>query len=157
MQHSLVNLSFFCSASKINSSWVKLSASRGMESYDHKLFMRYTVLVIDLLILFPAVLLFWHLNFSSNKVQERNKSFVFLLFLLFYPGLILIDHGHFQYNNFSLGLFLWTMIAFAKQLYIVGSICFCLALNYKQMELYHALPIFFFLLGKAFSQNLFKW
>lgn len=28
-----------------------------------------------------------------------------------------------------------------------GSICFSLALNYKQMELYHALPFFCYLLG----------
>ena len=33
---------------------------------------------------------------------------------------------------------------------ILGSVAFSLALSYKQMELYHALPFFFFLLGKAF-------
>ena len=32
---------------------------------------------------------------------------------------------------------------------ILGSVAFSLALNYKQMELYHALPFFCFLLGKA--------
>ena len=32
---------------------------------------------------------------------------------------------------------------------ISGSIAFSLALNYKQMELYHSLPFFCYLLGKA--------
>jgi len=32
---------------------------------------------------------------------------------------------------------------------VLGSILFCLAINYKQMELYHALPFFFYLLAKS--------
>ena len=34
---------------------------------------------------------------------------------------------------------------------VIGSIAFSMALNYKQMELYHALPFFFYLLGKSFQ------
>lgn len=36
-----------------------------------------------------------------------------------------------------------------------GSILFCLALNYKQMSLYHAPPFFFYLLGYAFSRRTY--
>ena len=36
--------------------------------------------------------------------------------------------------------------------FILASILFSLALNFKQMELYHALPIFIFLLSKSFSR-----
>ena len=115
--------------------------------------MRYTVLVVDLLILFPAIVLIWHQYYQK---KQKPKNFVFLFLMCFYPGLILIDHGHFQYNNFSLGLFLWSFFAFGKNMNIAGSIFFCLALNYKQMELYHALPVFFFLLGKAFSKRWFE-
>jgi hypothetical protein len=35
---------------------------------------------------------------------------------------------------------------------VLGSILFCLAINYKQMELYHALPFFFYLLGKSLQR-----
>ena len=38
----------------INSSWAALHASRGEESSQHRLFMRGTVLVTDLLLLLPA-------------------------------------------------------------------------------------------------------
>ena len=69
--------------------------------------------------------------------------------ILSQPALVLIDHGHFQYNSVSLGLALWGIVAVIKDWDVCGSIAFCLALNYKQMELYHSLPFFFYLLGKA--------
>jgi uncharacterized membrane protein len=36
---------------------------------------------------------------------------------------------------------------------MLGSVAFMLALSYKQMELYHAMPFFFYLLGKTISIN----
>ncbi|CAF0725238.1 unnamed protein product [Didymodactylos carnosus] len=53
----------------LNPSWCKLNESRGHESSEHKLFMRYTV----------------------------TKKITTLMTLLFCPLLYLIDHGHFQY------------------------------------------------------------
>jgi len=41
-QFSNVMSTFFCSSQKINPDWVKLITSRGYESNEHKLFMRYT-------------------------------------------------------------------------------------------------------------------
>ena len=38
--------------------WINLRTSRGYESYDHKLFMRYSVLVTDISIFFTAVTAF---------------------------------------------------------------------------------------------------
>lgn len=66
--------------------------------------------------------------------------------ILLQPALLLIDHGHFQYNCISLGLALWGIVAVVTQHDILGSIAFTLALNYKQMELYHAVPFFCYLL-----------
>ena len=65
------------------------------------------------------------------------------------PSLVLIDYGHFQYNSISLGLTLWAIVAVIGDWNVFGSMAFCLALNYKQMELYHSLPFFFYLLGRA--------
>jgi len=128
--------------SSLNSSWVSLGSSRGEESYHHKLFMRATVLVSDLLVLFPASSLFL-------DVKSQHLSFISLLT---YPGLIIIDHGHFQYNNMSLGFFLLSVAFILRRRDYLGSLLFVLALNYKQMELYHALPIFFYLLGLALKE-----
>ena len=74
-----------------------------------------------------------------------------LAILLLQPALILIDHGHFQYNCVSLGLTFWAVLAVTTDYDVIGSILFTSALNYKQMELYHAMPFFCYLLGKLFA------
>lgn len=45
-------------AARLNPDWVALNSSRGYESYGHKLYMRYTVIVADVLVFFTAVLCF---------------------------------------------------------------------------------------------------
>ncbi|KAM3875955.1 dolichyl pyrophosphate Man9GlcNAc2 alpha-1,3-glucosyltransferase [Diretmus argenteus] len=137
-------------AKLINPEWVELHKSRGYETPAHKLFMRATVLVADLLIYIPAVVLYC---FYLSDGSPKKKVCTLLCFLL-YPGLILIDYGHFQYNAVSLGLALWGVLALGLGWDALGSLAFSLALNYKQMELYHALPFFCYLLGKCFKQGL---
>lgn len=77
-----------------------------------------------------------------------------IFIILTQPCLILVDHGHFQYNSVSLGLTVWGVVAVISDWDVPGSIAFCLALNYKQMELYHSLPFFCYLLGKAMNRNV---
>ncbi|CAI2727065.1 unnamed protein product [Schistosoma spindalis] len=141
-------------ANKIDHDWVQLYKSRGFESKEHKLFMRYTVLVADLLFFIPSVLLYFYYvlpSIMNNKSQIGG--FYSTCLTLTYPGLILIDHGHFQYNCISLGLYLSGINFLLLEWDIIGSILFCLAISYKQMELYHALPIFFFLLSNCIHKK----
>ncbi|VDK70200.1 unnamed protein product [Litomosoides sigmodontis] len=70
-----------------------------------------------------------------------------------YPGLLAIDNGHFQYNHLSLGLFLFSFACFVSSFFKLGSAFFVLALSFKQMELYHALPIATYLLSKSFPND----
>ncbi|XP_006804037.1 dolichyl pyrophosphate Man9GlcNAc2 alpha-1,3-glucosyltransferase [Neolamprologus brichardi] len=137
-------------AKTINPEWVELHKSRGYESTQHKLFMRTTVLVADLLIYIPAVVLYCLYLTDGSSKKKVSVMFCFLL----YPGLILIDYGHFQYNGVSLGLALWGILALGLGWDVLGSMAFSLALNYKQMELYHALPFFCYLLGKCIKTGL---
>lgn len=137
-------------ANVINPEWVELHKSRGYESPAHKLYMRTTVLVADLLIYIPAVILY---SLYLTEGSSRKKVSTLLCFLL-YPGLILIDYGHFQYNAASLGFALWGVVALGLGWDVSGSMAFTLALNYKQMELYHALPFFCYLLGKCLKRGL---
>ncbi|KFP80239.1 Dolichyl pyrophosphate Man9GlcNAc2 alpha-1,3-glucosyltransferase [Acanthisitta chloris] len=144
--------SFVCAyiAKLINPDWIALHTSRGYESQPHKLFMRTTVFVADLLIYIPAVILYC---FSLKETSTKKKASTCALCILLYPGLILIDHGHFQYP-LSLGLALWGVLCLSYDWDLLGSVAFCLALNYKQMELYHSLPFFCYLLGKCFKKGL---
>ncbi|XP_015127101.1 probable dolichyl pyrophosphate Man9GlcNAc2 alpha-1,3-glucosyltransferase [Diachasma alloeum] len=143
-------------ANSLDPSFVELEKSRGFESDDHKHFMRLTVLAADALIYIPAVILyFWTSEIPDSKVPpkaERNifgfrRQHLLILSSLLYPGIILIDHGHFQYNCVSLGLFVLAVVGIMRDSTALASLFFVLALNYKQMELYHALPFFFYILG----------
>ncbi|NWH82886.1 ALG6 glucosyltransferase, partial [Piaya cayana] len=144
--------SFLCAyiAKLINPDWIALHTSRGYESQPHKLFMRTTVFVADLLVYIPAVILYC---FSLKETSTKKKASICALCILLYPGLILIDHGHFQYP-LSLGFALWAVLCLSYDWDLLGSVAFCLALNYKQMELYHSLPFFCYLLGKCFKKGL---
>ncbi|KAM5322901.1 dolichyl pyrophosphate Man9GlcNAc2 alpha-1,3-glucosyltransferase isoform 2-T2 [Glossophaga mutica] len=110
----------------------------------------HTLLIADLLIYIPAVVLYC----CCLKEMSSKKKVANVLCILLYPGLILIDYGHFQYNSVSLGFALWGVLGVSGHWDVLGSLAFCLALNYKQMELYHSLPFFCFLLGKCFKKGL---
>ncbi|XP_078263651.1 dolichyl pyrophosphate Man9GlcNAc2 alpha-1,3-glucosyltransferase [Rhinoraja longicauda] len=131
-------------AESINPEWIALFTSHGYESPGHKLFMRATVLAADIVVYVPAILYYMH-----HRKDPWATKVSFLLCALLYPGLILIDHGHFQYNCISLGLTLWGVLGLLNDRVFLGSVAFCMALNYKQMELYHALPFFCYLLGSC--------
>ncbi|XP_023944825.2 dolichyl pyrophosphate Man9GlcNAc2 alpha-1,3-glucosyltransferase [Bicyclus anynana] len=136
---------------------VRLFASRGYESDSHKSFMRWSVLLSDVYFYFTAALC---LCIDLERVVPAAERSVFKRtdlatgLCLLYPGLVLVDHGHFQYNCVSLGLFLWaTFFIVAIEKDVMATALFVLALNYKQMELYHALAFFIYLLRKCFMST----
>eukprot|EP00798_Chlamydomonas_sp_ICE-L_P003984 gene3984-14062_t len=79
---------------------VKLGSSRGYESPSSKLLMRITVLVSDIYIYFPAVIM---CTVVFGKGLAPYHRTLMLIALLMQPALILIDHGHFQFNCIGLG------------------------------------------------------
>lgn len=129
-----------------NPKYVALNSSRGFESSEHKLFMRYTVLFSDLFSFIPGVIFHSLYNrYGKHRWSIVPESYVMLV----YPGLILIDYGHFQYNCVSLGLALLAYEAVTTGSDIMACILFSLAVSYKQMLLYLSLPFFFYQLGKC--------
>lgn len=104
--------------------------SRGFYTETHKFFMRGTVLISDCLVFFSAALRF---------------------FLLSAPPLIVIDHGHFQYNCVALGLVLWAVCFIHEDRLGSASVAFTLSLWFKQTCLYFAPAFFFMILGKIFQ------
>lgn len=141
-------------AKMTNESFVELYKSRGISTEQHKLFMRLTVIVADILIYVPALLIACCVIYEKLLKMNLQKSegflFTFISIALLYPGQILIDNGHFQYNNISLGLTVFAIIAILTNRRLIAAIFFVLALNYKQMELYHAMPFFCYLLANCF-------
>lgn len=139
-------------AQNINPKFVELHDSRGLTDDLHKHFMRTTVLVADLLIYIPAILICCQMISKKNWFKNDDRlKYVYVAVAILYPGQILIDNGHFQYNNISLGLAAVAIIFVLRNQTIIAAIFFTLSLNYKQMELYHALPFFVYLLANCFK------
>lgn len=133
---------------------VALFTSRAYEDATHKAFMRASVLVLDAMIYFSAV---WVIAKRLEPKDSKERIWIFGLALA-QPSMILVDHGHFQYNSVSLGLAMWsfhfmtltdsdTIQPFTNC--VIGSILFCLSLNFKQMALYYAPAVFAYLLGRS--------
>ncbi|GER42625.1 Dolichyl pyrophosphate Glc1Man9GlcNAc2 alpha-1,3-glucosyltransferase [Striga asiatica] len=132
---------------------VLLLTSRGYESYLGKLLMRWTVVMSDLMIFFPAVFYFVIVYYSGKTNEEKSNMAWHAVMILLNPCLILIDHGHFQYNCISLGLAIAAVAAVLSSRDLLGSMLFCLALNHKQMSAYYAPAFFGYLLGKSLRRQ----
>ncbi|KAG0279350.1 Glucosyltransferase-like protein [Linnemannia exigua] len=135
---------------KINPEWFAWETSRGYESKDAKLFMRSTVLFLELAIYISSIVVFTQ-RWFAHKPWTRQHTAVILV--LMQPGVILIDSGHFQYNTVMLGLVVWAVNFFLADQDVLGSVAFCLALGFKQMALYFSPAVFAYLLGKSFRQG----
>ncbi|VEU20810.1 DEKNAAC101745 [Brettanomyces naardenensis] len=129
----------------IDSSWFALDTSRGMETSDLKSYLRITSLVSELAFYIPAVQMFtrWMGRYYS-KAATIDQTIIAAA-ILYQPALIIIDHGHFQYNSVMLGLTLLAVVHLLYDNYCLAAIFFVLSISFKQMALYYA-PIFFFYL-----------
>ncbi|GLI67446.1 hypothetical protein VaNZ11_011639 [Volvox africanus] len=142
---------------------VELVKSHGYETPTSKIVMRWTVIAADLLVYFPACLAAVYVFYGSSSspsalssstsgsaaATARRARVLALIALLFNPAAIIIDHGHFQYNNVSLGLTLAAAAAIGAGRQLLGAALFSLALNHKQMALFFAPAFFAHLLGWA--------
>lgn len=134
--------------------WFTLNDSRGVEDGGIKNYMRFTVLLSELLCYIPGVI-----YFTKWVGRRRNQSpigqYIAAAAILFQPSLMLIDHGHFQYNCVMLGFTLYSINNLLDEFYAMAAVCFVLSICFKQMALYYA-PIFFAIL---LSKSLFypKW
>jgi alpha-1,3-glucosyltransferase len=148
---------------------VQLFDSMGEESLETRLFMRMTVLFWDaVMFTLPMVLMARHLSIFRSGAAKLDTVTIgwSLLYALLQPSIVLIDHGHFQYNSVAIGFTIWSIFCFlvAEEqenrsdstlfnrnmfLYLIGSALFCCSLNFKQMSLYYSLPFFCYLSGKC--------
>jgi alpha-1,3-glucosyltransferase len=119
---------------------IALYTSRGLESAASKGWMRNTVLFSDIAIYFTAAYAISTLSsiFPSSRSKEGDGSLrVYALLIFAYP-LILVDHGHFQYNTVMLGFFLWSLYFYFKHWLVCSALAFGAAVLFKQMALYYA-------------------
>lgn len=129
---------------------VALNSSRGYEDARSKFLMRWTVLSSDILVFFPAAIAFVASYYRRRRFEEQAWA---LGMILLQPALMLIDHGHFQFNCISLGLAAGAAVAVVSRHELIASVLYCLSLNHKQMSAYYAPAFFAHLLGRCFQRR----
>lgn len=108
--------------------------------------MRATAIASEYFIYVPAVI--WLVrDYGKHAEMSRYDQAIALAAILLQPALILIDHGHFQYNSVMLGFTLLAVCCFLRDRLLWGSFFFVLSLGFKQMGLYYSPVIFAYLLG----------
>jgi alpha-1,3-glucosyltransferase len=132
---------------KIEPKWFSLFESRGLETNGLKLFMRGSVLLTDVFLYVPSILLAMNSLFASSSVHNEG-----LFLALIQPSLLLIDHGHFQYNHIMLAFTNLAIYFVVRKRLVLGSVFFCASIGFKQMALYYSPPFFFYILAVIFCK-----
>ena len=132
--------------------------SIGYESAKFKIIMRLFVLISDLIFFHLSVNLFVYYIFIYDK-SKRNKKpqiinyYIILFLILANPLMIIIDHGHFQFNNIMHGLFVISVLFLYSEKFILAIIFFSFCVNFKQMGLYYAIVFPLYVIKKLFFEN----
>ena len=140
---------------------IKLRNSWGFESPFHKKIMRFIALFSDFFTYHIACNLFVKFIFIDNKINKKyHKYYITLIILLISPCLIIIDHGHYQYNNVMHGLFIFAVYFLYRHKFILAIIFYVMCVNFKQMGMYYAIPFPIFVLRylskEKFVKNIFN-
>ena len=84
---------------------------------------------------------------STLDPKKKKLAHVSSLSILLSPGLLIVDHIHFQYNGFLYGLLILSLVLARKQSTLLYSgITFAILLCLKHIYLYLSLPYFVYLL-----------
>ncbi|KAG9247245.1 glycosyltransferase family 57 protein [Calycina marina] len=112
------------------------------DSWQSIYFQRATVIATELVLVYAL-----HLFVKSAPSALKGPSHAAALSVLLSPGLLIIDHIHFQYNGFMYGLLMLSMIlARQKSTIFLSGILFAVLLCFKHIYLYLAPAYFVFLL-----------
>ena len=137
----------------INPAWFQLHSSRALEDPQLKLFMRASVAISELVVYIPAIVIAIRGFVQQRRVNTWEFSIILTAFLM-QPSMILIDHGHFQYNTVMLGFSLASVGCLLYERFLWACVCFVAALGFKQMALFYAPTIFAYLLGSCLVPNI---
>eukprot|EP01114_Cavostelium_apophysatum_P021033 TRINITY_DN7220_c0_g1_i1.p1 TRINITY_DN7220_c0_g1~~TRINITY_DN7220_c0_g1_i1.p1 ORF type:complete len:518 (-),score=58.58 TRINITY_DN7220_c0_g1_i1:163-1716(-) len=116
-------------------------------SYQTVLFQRFTVILTDMVYMLALY------TFANSSKCSPKAKVIFFGVLAFNPGLLMLDHVHFQYNGMLFGLLLLSIAYICQGEVILGAIVFAVTLNFKHLFLYVAPVYFIFLLGNYCFTN----
>ncbi|KAI9809422.1 MAG: glycosyl transferase [Pycnora praestabilis] len=114
----------------------------GYDSWQTVYFQRATVIVSELMLVYAL-----NLFVKTSTSAIRQLAYASALSILLSPGLLIIDHIHFQYNGFLYGVLILSLVLARKQSTLLPSgLLFAALLCLKHIYLYLAPAYFVYLL-----------
>lgn len=115
------------------------------DSWQTVYFQRTTVIVTELLLAYAL-----QLFVNSSPLGSRRAAQAAALSILLSPGLLVIDHIHFQYNGFMYGILVLSLVlARGKDSLLASGLAFAALLCFKHIYVYLA-PAYFVYLLRAY-------
>lgn len=99
------------------------------------IFQRLTVIIMD-------VVLIWAAYAAARRARTELQGQAVFMALVASAGLLVVDHIHFQYNGFLMGVLLWSVLLVAQGRNVEGAVLFAALLNLKHLFLFSA-PLYF--------------
>lgn len=129
-------------------------SSYGYFTTEHKVFMRLTSLLTDLLLYIPSAFLL-----SKELVPRKhcNLHLAFFFLIAMMPSLVVIDHGHFQFNSAMMGLSLLSVYFLLKKQLVMCCVSLTLGVNFKVTTLFYSLAIAVAVLARALHHRLWPY
>lgn len=117
--------------------------SLGYDSWQTIYFQRATVIVTEFALIYALSLFI-----SSSPANEKRQSHAAALSILLSPGLLIIDHIHFQYNGTMYGILILSIVLARSQKngLLLSGVVFMALLCLKHIYLYLAPAYFVYLL-----------
>jgi len=84
----------------------------------------------------------------SLRPPHISKYLVVLILILLNPALLIVDHMHFQYNGFLLGIYVLSLAMIRCGQELLGACIFIVLLNFKHIFLYVAPAYFVYFLSR---------
>jgi alpha-1,3-glucosyltransferase len=125
--------------------------ARGYAEASYVTLMRALVVVLEFMIFVPGYLKL--LNAFLDKESLSKYKYILLFGVLNVPPMVFVDHGHFQFNQVMHGLVLWAIAFILEEKVEFAVVAMVLAINFKQMALYFALPFGVFALAILIRQE----
>lgn len=127
-------------------------SAKPYSSYYTIFFQRLTVIITDLIFVYAVFQ--WIKLLKTNKHLQRYKirdelyhpAVVLSFLFLWNPGLLIVDHIHFQYNGLLSGILLLSLARMVEEKFIESAFWFSILLNMKHIYLYVAPAYFIYLL-----------
>lgn len=108
------------------------------------IFQRLSVIASDTVLLYSV--------YKLTKNMELNKRFLIWVLVVWSPGLLIVDHLHFQYNGFLLGILLISLGALQKGNDLMGGFVFAVLLCFKHLFAV-AGPVYFVYLFRHYCRG----